>query len=424
MGQRSGHHSSQGIAIIGSGMAGLAASWFLGAQHRVALFERQPQLGICAHGVRAPGGVVDVPLRVIYPGYYPGLFALLAETGVGVEALDASIGFSDLNGPSYFRYRNLQAQGKTLPWVTPATWLRSASRHILIDLARFLWQAPRALAAGALVGRTIGNYLDSHHYSHDFTDRFLIPAFAGINTVSCQEVRDCPASLIAQYFNRDFVTSSVYRAVGGAHAIAQTLSGRVAELRLQARIRSVQRKAYGVVIMMEDGTEKTFDTVVFATQANQVLTMLDDASAREQAVLSAVRYGSVRVVMHHDASLMPAQRADWGPVNYVLSPEQDRPMISIWVNRLLPAYQDDKPLFQTINPMREPAAGLVLKDCSLQRPIVDLATQATLLQLDALNAQPGRRVFFCGSYAAPGIPLLESAVASASSVARRVNGGS
>ena len=415
-----GQHQRQRIAIIGSGMAGLAASWFLGAEHEVTLLERQSCLGIGAHSVQAPGGVVDVPLRVIYPGYYPELFALLAETSVAVEALDASIGFSDLDGASYFRYRNLQAMGKTLPWVTPATWLRSASRHILTDLTRFLWLAPKALAAGALAGRTIGEYLDSQDYSHAFTDRFLVPAFAGINTVSCQEVRDYPADLIAKYFNRDFVVSSVYRAVGGAHSIAKALSERVAHLRLDARIRSVRRKAHAVVITLDDGRVEVFDAVVFATQANQVMAMLEDVSAAEEFVLGAVRYGAVRVVMHHDAGLMPRSRADWGPVNYVMSPQWDRPMISIWVNRLLPGYQDAKPLFQTINPLREPASDLVLKDSSLQRPIVDMATQANLQALEALHAQPGRRVFFCGSYAAQGIPLLESAVASAAGVARRV----
>ncbi|MES2948113.1 MAG: FAD-dependent oxidoreductase [Pseudomonadota bacterium] len=437
----------QKIAIIGSGMAGLAASWFLGGErHHVTLFERQVRLGIGAHSVQAPGGVVDVPLRVIYPGYYPELFALLAQTGVLVEPLDASLGFSDLGGASYFRYSNIHALGKTLPWVTPATWLRGASRDILFDLARFLWEAPKALAAGHLVDRTIGDYLDLQKYSSAFTDRFLIPAFAGINTVSCQEVRDYPAELIAQYFNRDFIVSSVYRAVGGAQAIADALSQRVAQLRLDARIRSVQRHARKVVITMEDGSAETFDAVVFATQANQVMAMLGDASPAERAVMQAVRYGSVRVVMHHDVRLMPSDRKDWGPVNYVvaagppqddygplggqrstrsdkrggllMSPNHDRPMVSIWVNRLLPAYQDARPLFQTINPMLEPAAELVLQDCSLQRPIVDLATQANLQQLDALHAQPDRRVFFCGSYAAQGIPLLESAVASASRLAQ------
>ncbi|MBK6595468.1 MAG: FAD-dependent oxidoreductase [Burkholderiales bacterium] len=402
----------QHIAIIGSGMAGLAASWFLGEKHKVTLFERQPRLGIGAHSVQASGGVVDVPLRVIYPGYYPELFALLAQTGVAVEPLDASLGFSDLGGACYFRYRNLHALGKTLPWVTPGTWLRSTSRDILFDLGRFLWQAPRALAAGDLADRTIGDYLDLQKYSSTFTDRFLIPAFAGINTVSCQEVRDYPAEVIAQYFNRDFIVSSVYRAVGGAQAIAQALTTRVAHLRLGAHIRSVRRQANTVAITMEDGSAETFDTVVFATQANQVMAMMDDASPDERSVLGAVRYGTVRVVMHHDTRLMPTERADWCPVNYLLAPQFDRPMVSIWVNRLLPAYQDARPLFQTINPLVEPASELVLQDCSLQRPVVDLATQANPQRLEALHVEPERRVFFCGSYAAPGIPLLESAVAS------------
>lgn len=224
--------------------------------------------------------------------------------------------------------------------------------------------------------------------------------------------------MIAQYFNRNFIVSSVYRAVGGAAAIAQALSARVAQLRLGAHIRNVRRQAKTVVITMEDGSAERFDAVVFATQANQLVAMLDGASPEERTVLQAVRYGAVRVVMHHDVRLMPRDRKDWGPVNYTMSPEHDRPMVSIWVNRLLPAYQDDRPLFQTINPAVEPAADRVLQDCSLQRPIVDLATQANLHQLDVLHAQPGRRVFFCGSYAAPGIPLLESAVASALHIAQ------
>lgn len=409
---------AQRIAIIGSGMAGLAATWFLGDRHQITLLERQPRLGIGTHSVRAPGGVVDVPLRVIYPGYYPELFALLTQTGVPVEPLDASMGFSDLGGASYFRYSNLQVLGKTLPWVTPATWLRNASRHILLDLGRFLWEAPQALAAGALHDRTMGDYLDLQKYSPDFTDRFLVPAFAGINTASNQEVRDYPAELIAQYFNRDFMVSSVYRAVGGAAAIAQALSARAAHLRLSAHIRCVRRTANHVVITMEDGSTETYDAVVFATQANQVMAMLDDASPEERTVLQAVRYGGVRVVMHHDVRLMPADRKDWSPVNYILSPQHDRPMVSIWVNRLLPSYQHTRPLFQTINPMLEPSPHLVLQDCSLQRPIVDLATKINLQELEALHAQPGRRVFFCGSYAAQGIPLLESAVASALRIAQ------
>ena len=46
-----------------------------------------------------------------------------------------------------------------------------------------------------------------------------------------------------------------------------------------------------------------------------------------------------------------------------------------------------------------------------------------LQQLQALHAQPGRRLWFCGSYAQAGIPLLESAVRSADDVAQRFDQG-
>jgi len=37
-------------------------------------------------------------------------------------------------------------------------------------------------------------------------------------------------------------------------------------------------------------------------------------------------------------------------------------------------------------------------------------------QLSSWHRQPGRRVFFCGSWAHEGVPLLESAVRSARNV--------
>jgi predicted NAD/FAD-binding protein len=54
--------------------------------------------------------------------------------------------------------------------------------------------------------------------------------------------------------------------------------------------------------------------------------------------------------------------------------------------------------------------------------VVDAGSQRALLGLQALHAQPGRRLWFCGSYAQAGIPLLESAVHSAQAVAQRLGG--
>ena len=409
------------IAIIGSGMAGLAAAWYLGEQHEITVFEKHGRPGIAAHGVDAATGRIDVPLRVIYPGYYPQLFALLQESGVAVEALDASLSFTDAAGQCYFRYTNVGVRGTTIPLISPLALLRRDPRQILTDLGRFMLQVPAEHVQGQLRGMSIGAYLADHGYSTVFINKFLVPCFAGINTVSNDNVRHTPAELIAGYFSRGFLFSKVFRAVGGASAIAAALTPRVREARFDAQIRSIRRSPNGVVIDTGNGDSAQFDRVIFATQANQVLPLLEDASRAEQAVLGGIRYGKVDMVMHHDTRLAPRRRADWSPVNYLLSDAHDRPMVTIWINALLPAHQaSPEPVFQTINPHIEPNPEQVLQRTVLERPIIDLRSAPLLSRLDALHAERDRRVFFCGSYAANGIPLLESATASAKAIAQRI----
>ena len=49
----------------------------------------------------------------------------------------------------------------------------------------------------------------------------------------------------------------------------------------------------------------------------------------------------------------------------------------------------------------------------MERAVVSGENNNLLKELNYLQQLPSRKVFFCGSYAAPGVPLLESAVLSA-----------
>jgi hypothetical protein len=56
----------------------------------------------------------------------------------------------------------------------------------------------------------------------------------------------------------------------------------------------------------------------------------------------------------------------------------------------------------------------------MERAVVNQGNHNLLKELDLLHKFPSRNVFFCGSYAAPGVPLLESAVCSAIKVVRHL----
>ena len=81
------------VAVVGGGIAGLSAAWRLSAHHRVTLIERHAVAGMDAHSLdlEHDGAThrIDVPLRVIYEGYYPTLISLYHA--LGVELVEAAL---------------------------------------------------------------------------------------------------------------------------------------------------------------------------------------------------------------------------------------------------------------------------------------------------------------------------------------------
>lgn len=174
--------------------------------------------------------------------------------------------------------------------------------------------------------------------------------------------------------------------------------------------------------MQRHGGVEGFDHVVLATQANQALTLWQDATPEEAAVLQGFSYRPLEVVMHRDTTLMLARRADGSPLNARVCAGQDRPESSIWVNAVQPALRHAPLALQTVQPQRPVRETLVISRARFERPLVDASSQRALAALLQLQARPGRRVWLCGSYAQPGVPLLESAVRSACAVAEAITG--
>ena len=412
------------IAVIGGGIAGLCAAWLLGRRHRVTLYERQAQPGFVASSVSLPGGRgdaaaprVDVPLRVFYPGYYPTLTRLYAELGIRSEPVSYAASFTDERGALYFRYRNLRLGDSSWGLVAPQDLWRGRARRIVAGLLHFQGEAVAAWRRGELAGLSLGEFVEAAGFSEPFVEGFLLPAVCTVCTCSTAAARQFPATVIVDYLARGLTRQSVRRALDGADAVAARLLEGIPGLRCGVAIESVRPEARGLRLRTAGADEGLFDHVVFATQANQALPMLAAATAEERAVLGAFQYQPVEVVMHRDAALMPARRSDWSPVNLRVSPRFDRPMSTIWVNAVQPALRRAPPVFQSVHPQLAPRDDTVIGQARFERPVVTERSAAALAGLERLHAEPGRRIWFCGSYAQAGIPLLESAVASAHRVA-------
>lgn len=405
----------------------------LSRQHAVTLFERHAQPGFVASSVAVDAGAglpplrVDVPLRVFYPGYYPTLTRLYQQLGVATEPVSYATTFTGADGRAFFRWRNLRWGDSSWPYVLPQDLAGARARRIVAGALRFNRLAQRALVRGELGACSIGTFVDSLGLPADYVQGLLLPALATIATCSTEDARQYPADVVAGYLAGGLTRQSVRRAVLGADDACQRLLAGITHVQCEAGVSGLRHEtglggpAGAVQVQRRAGVEY-FDHVVLATQANQALALWHDASAAEAAVLRGFSYRTLEVVMHRDASLMPVRRTDWSPVNARVCAGQDRPESTIWVNAVQPALRRAPLALQTVQPQRPVREDLVISRARFERPVVDAASQRALAALQQLQAQPGRRVWLCGSYAQPGVPLLESAVRSACVVAQAIGG--
>jgi predicted NAD/FAD-binding protein len=291
--------------------------------------------------------------------------------------------------------------------------------HIGTDALRFFATVARDLRCGKAEGLTLEEYLQACNFSAAFVDGFLLPALAGICTCTYAAVRGCPAGVVLDYFARGLFNVPVKRVRHGTQDVVGRLSAGVQHLRLGSAVDTVTTAAAGATVRVS-GVDQHFDHVVIAAQANHALRMLA-CTPQERDVLSSFTYQPSTVLMHSDARLAPPNRALWGPVNFILAPGAEMPMATIWMNRVHGSF-GGKDIFQTWNPVIDPDPARVLSRVAVERPVVNQASVRGIAKLEALHAMPGRRIWFVGAYASPGVPLLESAVTSGLAVASKISG--
>ena len=405
------------IAVIGSGISGLASAWLLSRQHDVVLFEASDYLGghTHTHDIELEGTNyrVDTGFIVHNPMHYPLLTRMFEELGVATKPTTMSFSMhSEASGVEYnaTSLAGLFCQRRNL--LSPRFW------RMLADLRRFYRIAPRLLDTED-PGPTLGDYLQQHGFGEAFRDEHLLPMASALWSSPSAQILSFPARYLVQFMaNHHMLQVSGrpdWRVVrGGSASYVRALQERwQVSVRLQTPVHSVRRDADGVDVLTADGTER-FNQVVLACHSDQALALLADADDRESAILGAIPYQTNDVVLHTDARLLPRNRKAWAAWNaHVPRDPSDACTVSYCMN-LLQGIDAPQPLVVTLNRTHAIDPSHILRRMSYAHPVYTHASVAAQGRRYVIQGQ--RRTWFAGAYWGWG--FHEDGIRSAVEVAR------
>tara|TARA_R110000764_G_scaffold224594_1_gene313820 strand:+ start:473 stop:1717 length:1245 start_codon:yes stop_codon:yes gene_type:complete len=400
------------IAVIGSGMAGLAAAHRARcAGHNVTLFEACNNHGMDTHALQVDGGVVDVPLRVMSSDSWPSLLTLAEEVGVHTFEVRTHVSCSWTQGDTWFRAGEVPVLG----WPFVGSWRYLNGKALRLGLG--IWQLQRLTRTlqGQGDAATLGELLQHHEFDSLFWRGLVLPVLTTICTCDEKYLLNWPAAQLLSLLHGILHGAKLSRLKGGTSALVKHLA-RDLPLHAGSPVVCVEQGSDGVTVHNERGDGGVFDRVIVATQANQVGFLNDDQFADEKMMLANIHFAAGELWVHQDTRFMPSRKADWTALNFQTDKALAKPMFTVWVNQVEPTLKHKAPIFQTWNPLFEPAEHTVLARIPLERAVVHSGTAQVHRALAEWHGQPGRRVFYCGSWAFEGVPLLESAVLSANAV--------
>jgi uncharacterized protein len=409
------------IAIVGTGISGLAAAHFLNKQHEITVYEKAARIGghartrIVQHGERQIP--VDTGFIVFNERNYPNLTALFKNLGVAVEKSDMSFALTVRDG-----WLEWGAQNGNAVFGQRRNLLRPAFFNLFRDVMRF---NARALAAAeAEPEMTLGELIARMGLGEWFRWYYLLPMAGAIWSCPPQQMLSFPASAFARFFSNHGLLSATeqpqwYTVSGGAQNYVDRITASFAHrIRTQCGVKNVRREKNAVIVRDSQGHSETYDHIVLASHADASLALLSDATQEERKALGAFAYQNNRTVLHKDPQFMPKRRRCWASWVYHSDGRGDESAITVsyWMNQLQ-SIDRSYPLFVTLNPTRDIPDEHVFDEHDFSHPVLDTAAVAAQAHVKAL--QGANNTWYCGAHLGNG--FHEDGLVSGLNVANALN---
>ena len=388
------------IAVVGSGISGLSAAYYLSKKHKVDLFEKDNHFGGHSYTVDLnldnQKTSVDIGFIVFNYKTYPNLINFFKENSIEIEKSDMSFSVS-------VKDTNFEYCGKGISGIfsNKSNLYNLKFLKMFLDLLKFYKKNDNLNLQDNNL--TLGDYLKKEKLSKEFIDYHIIPMVAAIWSMPPYEANQMPLSFFLKFFqnhglfklkNRPQWYTVKNRSRTYVNKILNKISG---EHYKNYKINLIKRHKENIEIFYGEKNEFfIYDKVVIATHADEALSILENPTDEEKNLLSNFKYKNNLAVIHTDKNQMPRNKKAWSAWNAKLSKNvRENSSITYWLN-LLQNLKIDEDIFLSLNPFDNIEEEKILNKVTFTHPYYDklaLENQTRLKKIQNVN-----NTLFCGSY--------------------------
>lgn len=407
------------IAVIGSGISGLATSWKLSKSCNVELYEKNNYFGGHANTQRVKLGDekqfrVDTGFIVFNEINYPNLCDLFKNLGVETYSSDMSFAASINDG-------DVEYSGSTLlnMFAQKKNFFNLKFLKMVYEIIKFYITVEKD--AIKYTDYTLKDYLEEKCYSEYFKFYHIYPMASSIWSSSINEISNFPFTQFVNFFSNHGLLNLVNRpkwrtVVEGSQAyVKKILDSPNLKSFKNANVKVISCNKNGVNLKVGKKV-KRFDHVVVAVHSDQVIRLVSCLGDKQKTLFKKIKYTVNKVYLHTDDQFMPKRRKVWASWNYIQGKEHKKKLsVTYWMNKLQ-KLDTRKNIFVTLNPEKPPLKSKLIKTVLYNHPLFDLdtfKTQKKIRRIQGLN-----KLWFCGAYL--GYGFHEDGIKSGLSVANKI----
>ena len=404
------------IAIVGSGISGLATALALQEKHEVSLFEKNNRLGGHSNTVSIEQDDskynVETGFIVLNDKNYPIFSKLLKYLDIGINNSSMSFSVSVDKGEFEYSssYMGLISQTKNI--VDPKYW------SMLRDINYFYNNALKD-AESCPDDETMGDFLNRFNYSKKFIEYHLVPMTASIWSCPKKSILNFPIKSLLLFFenhkllniyNRPNWSTIQNGSIEYVKKIEQLLKGKIYK---GANVTKISQAKGSVNIHSSLGVKK-FDEVILACHADQSFNLVKENFIDQANLLQNFKYQKNISILHSDINYMPKRKSVWSSWNYLTETGNSGNLsVTYWMNELQ-KIKSNLPILLSLNPKKLPDPKLIYGQYSYSHPVFD--ANAFEVQNNLNKLQGKNNIWFCGAWT--GFGFHEDGIKSAAEIAQ------